>query len=252
MAESEFDLPAYEALLKQFLDCGYRTVSYDAVQNQARHLILRHDLDMSIQAAVPIGKIERGLGLTASYFVLLRTEMYNPFSKANRDDLLALLSLGHDVGLHFDASLYEDSAEAIEDAVQAECQVLENLLQRRVSVVSFHRPAKSLLGRRGSIAGRIQTYQPEFYEEIGYCSDSRGAWHHGSPLSNKAVIEKRAIQLLTHPIWWCAPGKDAVEKLNWFVGQKQKLLQYELAQNCEPYREVFTGELPSIGSLGRN
>ena len=137
------------------MNCGYLTVSYDAVKNQERHLILRHDLDMSIQAAVPIGKIEQGLGLTASYFVLLRTEMYNPFSKANRDDLLALVSLGHDVGLHFDASLYEDSAEAIEDAVQAECQVLENLLQRRVSVVSFHRPAKSLLGRRCSIAGRI-------------------------------------------------------------------------------------------------
>ena len=86
--------------------------------------------------------------------------------KRNRDDLLALIDLGHDVGLHFDTSLYQDDAEMLENAVEVECQSLENLLQRRVSVISFHRPAKSLLGKRGSIAGRIQTYQPEFFEEI--------------------------------------------------------------------------------------
>lgn len=252
MAETEFNISAYEILLRQFLELGYRTVSYDTVESQKRHIILRHDLDMSIQAAVPVAQVERKLGLIASYFVLLRTEMYNPFSKRNRDDLLALIDLGHDVGLHFDTSLYQDDAEMLENAVEVECQSLENLLQRRVSVISFHRPAKSLLGKRGSIAGRMQTYQPEFFEEIGYCSDSRGGWHFGPPLSNKAIVERRAMQLLTHPVWWCAPGENAVEKLDWFVGQKQELLQYELALNCEPYREVFKGELPSLSSLGRN
>ena len=239
MAESEFNLAAYENLLKEFLEIGYQAVSFSAVERQKKHLVLRHDLDMSIPAAIPMAEVERDLGLKATYFVLLRTEMYNPFSAANRTGLFSLMDCGHEIGLHFDASLYEDDPSSMEEAVDMECRVLETLIQRGVPVVGFHRPAKSLQGRQGPIAGRVQTYQTELFNDIGYCSDSRGAWHFGAPLSNIAVQERRAMQLLTHPIWWTQSGTDAIDKLNGYVEEKDFLLRRELALNCEPYRKVF-------------
>ena len=76
-----------------------------------------------------------------------------------------------------------------------------------------------------------------FFSAIGYCSDSRGAWHHGHPLAHQAVAQSRALQLLTHPIWWpstVSPGP--LPTLDRFVSERDTLLRTELAANCEPYR----------------
>ena len=105
---AEFCHTGYAALLDGFIDRDYRAVSYDAVERTQAHLILRHDLDMSIQAARPLADIETARALAAHYFVLLRTELYNPWSRAGRADLHALADAGHTVGLHFDAALYAD------------------------------------------------------------------------------------------------------------------------------------------------
>jgi hypothetical protein len=199
-------------------------------------LILRHDLDMSIQAAIPIAKIEKSLGVVSTYFVLLRTEMYNPYSAAGRHDLLHLLELDHDLGLHLDASNYRDDDQSLERAVAFECDALEALIGRPVETVSFHRPTESLLDGRDRIAGRRHTYENFFFKEMAYCSDSRGAWRHGHPLDLPAIADGRALQLLTHPIWWNATAGEGVqEKLDRFASLRYRLLREELGRNCETY-----------------
>ncbi len=90
---AEFTLDGYRALLAAFLNRGYTARSFAEVEPQARHLVLRHDLDMSVQAALPIAEIERDLGLSATYFVLVRTEMYNPFSAAAKRDLQEIVGI---------------------------------------------------------------------------------------------------------------------------------------------------------------
>lgn len=234
----EFSPAGYRELLDRLLATGYQSVAFDRAQAGRPHLLLRHDLDMSLQAAEPMAEAERALGLSATYFVLLRTEMYNPMSRAGRRSLARLLELGHEVGLHFDASAYVDEQSALDAAAEAECHVLEQLTGRTVRIVSFHRPAESLLGRAEPVAGRMHTYMPRFFSEIGYCSDSQGRWRFGHPLGHQAVIARRALQLLTHPIWWLEPGGlDPVARLDRFAAERGALLKKELAQNCIPYRQ---------------
>ena len=43
---------------------------------------------------------------------------------------------------------------------------------------------------------------PNFFKKIAYCSDSRGSWKYGHPLTKIAIKEGTAIQLLTHAEWW--------------------------------------------------
>ena len=236
---AEFTLDGYRALLAAFLDRGYTARGFAEVEPQARHLVLRHDLDMSVQAALPIAEIERDLGLSATYFVLVRTEMYNPFSAAAKRDLERIVGLGHEIGLHFDPSLYGSGREGLDQAVGRECAALESVYSVPVRVVSFHRPPARLLGLEGRLAGRNHAYEARFWREMGYCSDSRGEWHHGHPLDHAAVAEGRALQLLTHPIWWTAGPADSVkEKLDRFARARFDLLRAELARNCEPYRDA--------------
>jgi len=231
-----FTPESYAALLKSLLGRGYRAAGYAAAEPASRHLILRHDLDMSLQAAEPIAEAEVTLGVAAYYFVLVRTEMYNPFSAAARATLDHLRDLGHEIGLHLDASLYGNDPAALEDAVARESRVLEDAAGAPVRVVSFHRPAEALLGYAKTLAGRRHTYEPRFFKEMGYCSDSRGGWHHGAPLDHPAIAEGRALQLLTHPIWWTGTPSEPVARLSRFLEARRALLDRELARNCSIYR----------------
>ncbi len=231
-----FTRDGYRQLVAGLLDRGYAVRGYAEAEPAARHLILRHDLDMSIQAAVRVAEVERELGAAATYFVLLRTEMYNPFSGRGLDGLRRIMALGHDIGLHLDAALYGTARAEIEAAAERECAALEALLDAPVRTISFHRPAPALLGLEGTLAGRRHAYEPRFFSEMGYCSDSRGAWEHGHPFDHEAVADGRALQLLTHPIWWTGAAADAPQdKLDRFVEDRDALLRAELARNCEVY-----------------
>ena len=114
---ADFTLAGYRALLEALLARGYAAVGYGDAEPTSRHLIVRHDLDMSIDAALPIAEIEAELGVAGSYFVLLRTDMYNPWSEPSRRALKRIAALGHEIGLHLDSSLYPDNSDALASGV---------------------------------------------------------------------------------------------------------------------------------------
>ena len=230
----DFNLSAYRGLMTALIERGYQAQSYAEADPDKRHLILRHDIDMSLDAALPIAEIEAALGLKAHYFVLVRTEMYNPFSAAAREALQRLIARGHEIGLHLDASHYDNDFSKLQRAAAQECAVLEAATAEPVRIISFHRPAKALLGYSEPLAGRLHAYQPRFFSQMGYCSDSQGAWHYGHPLDHAALREDRGLQLLTHPIWWVVGGAEGAQaKLDRFAAQRFDMLRSELARNCE-------------------
>ncbi len=232
-----FSLDGYRALLTGLFERGYAVRDFFEFEPRSPHLLLRHDIEMSIAAALEIAAAERDLGVAATYFVLLRSELYSPFSESGRAELLELVAMGHEVGLHFDAALYSDETAALDQAAAWECDLLERLIEWPVRMVSLHRPAQSLLNTQKPLGGRPHTYQRRFFSEIGYCSDSRGDWHHGHPLDHAAIANKRALQLLTHPIWWSGAAADPKERLDRYARGSQIALRRALAQNCDIYED---------------
>lgn len=238
----DFSHQSYREMLQSFLQQGYRVCGFEEANPVERHLIVRHDIDMSLSLAEPIAEIESELGISATYFVLMGSELYSPFTQASRRSISRIQSLGHDIGLHFDASCYENDSASLDGAVDAESQALELITGKPVRVISFHRPIPELQGS-GPLAGRRHAYEPRYFSEMGYCSDSRGAWHYGHPLAHEAVQVGRALQLLTHPIWWTSQVMDGpLPKLENFLNDKARVLKSELAENCAPYRAVFKDE----------
>jgi hypothetical protein len=232
-----FTLAGYEDMLSAFRGLGYSVVGFSDVAPDRRHLVLRHDLDMSIPAGLELAEREAAHGISAHYFVLMRSGLYNPRSAEASRALCRLVDLGHAVGLHFDAALYADDDAELEAGCVAECASLEDLLGQPVEMISFHRPSIRLQGMERSFAGRPHAYEPRYFSAIGYCSDSRGEWRHGPPLEHPAVAAGRALQLLTHPIWWTRePGETAVERLDRLRVELDRRLARELAANCDIYR----------------
>jgi hypothetical protein len=239
--EAAFTLDGYRALIEAFLQRGYAVRGFEDAEMDTRHLILRHDLDMSIQAAIPMAELERSLGVASIYFVLVRTEFYNPFSFAATRDLRRLLELGHAIGLHFDASLYPDDRAALDRGAASECEVLEAIIGSPVGLISLHRPGASrqgdlIFGRKGSLGGRRQADEPIYFQNLAYRSDSRGGWHYGHPLEHEAVLAGRALQLLTHPIWWISEGRESADKLAGFLTQRCEFLDREMAANSTVHK----------------
>jgi len=238
--KTEFTHKGYRELLRSFIERGYRVRDFEVADPAKRHLIVRHDIDMSLDFAEPIAEIESELGISATYFVLVGSELYNPLSKHSRRSLNKIRSLGHKVGLHFDASCYEGTLDSLDVAAEVECSVLEQVTGESIQVISFHRPVSELLGLARALAGRRHAYEPRFFTDMGYVSDSRGAWHYGHPFDQQAVLDGRALQLLTHPIWWTQEFVEgALPKLERFLSERKHVLEAELADNCEPYKAVF-------------
>ena len=229
------DLGNYRELVGTLLELGYSAVTFEEVEPASRHMLLRHDLDMATAPAVEIAWIEHELGVRATYCVMTQSELYNPWTPSAEADLRRIVDLGHDIGLHFDPALV--TTTELVDAVDHAAKGLEAIVGQRIDVVSFHRPPANRLGVEVDLGGRLNTYGPRYFEDIGYCSDSRGRWSHGRPETHQAVGDGRALQLLTHPIWWtAAPGEDVQARLDRLSAAHAVRFRSVLAANCDVYR----------------
>ena len=63
-------------------------------------LLLRHDVDLSLDAALRMAELEAEAGATATYFLMTESVFYNLASREGTAALDRLRALGHRVGLH--------------------------------------------------------------------------------------------------------------------------------------------------------
>lgn len=231
----EFKYTAYRDMVQQFQQLGYELADYSQLNNDKMQLILRHDIDICCDRALQFAQFESQHNISSTYFFLVSSELYNLSSQRARHVVREVLTLGHRVGLHFDPSIYTGN---IEQHADAECQFLESITGCPVEVISFHKPGNKALTTKSQFAGRINAYAEEFFTHMGYCSDSKGLWRFGDPLSQAAVAEKRSLQLVTHPIWWASdlPTTASPEqKLEAFIVARANFLAKELGEQCAPF-----------------
>src|SRR5687768_16107126 len=164
-AASRFSLDGYRALLAALQDRGYRFSTFSEsvalLEQGARFVLMRHDIDFDLQAAARIAEIEAEAGVMASYFVLLRTNLYNAFSAEGSSAVNKTLDMGHQLGLHFDCAAYspESTVRDLAEASHLEASILEQWFGREIQVVSYHRPSKLVLtGEPALSSPRSHTY----------------------------------------------------------------------------------------------
>jgi hypothetical protein len=240
MKDPAFSLPAYLEILDEFRAAGYRATSFTSGPPVGRQLLLRHDVDVSLGRANDLAQAERDADWNATYYVLVTSDLYNVHSSSSRSLLRSILSAGHEIGLHFDATVYGGADEAnypmLEAAAWRECAVLSDILGTSVASISFHRPVNFLQGLEGTFAGLPHAYQPCFFKDVEYCSDSDGAWNHGHPLSRQAIKTGQPMQFLTHPVWWIAePNSSGPGKVDALLIERTEWLRSELARNIKSY-----------------
>src|SRR5262249_51697059 len=92
-----WDLDAYARMLDAA--SAYRFVHFDH-EPQAGEILLRHDVDLVLHAAVRMAELEAERDVSATYFLMTRSVFYNLASSEGEAALARLRELGHRVGLH--------------------------------------------------------------------------------------------------------------------------------------------------------
>jgi hypothetical protein len=234
---TDFSPRGYASMVQAFGARGFRLIGFDelaATQTGDDSLcLLRHDVDACLDYAVEMGEMEQGLGVRSTYFVMLRSPMYNLLGRHGLQALRTLQRQGHDIGLHFDAGASDWRDERIEDSLAFELGVLEHLLGRAVRAFSLHQPSEAVIGRRLELSGIINTYHPAHLEGFTYISDSNRAWRDQNPWQLAASAARR-IHVLLHPIWWMCPHADVARcwdaaVLRNFEASQRQLLATERA-----------------------
>jgi hypothetical protein len=164
----------------------------------------RHDIDFSPQRALALARIEGKLQVKATYFVLLGSAFYNPFESSVRDVLRAILDLGHDLGLHYDAAGLDGDTDAHSEQIAFEAAALKRQLGADIRAFSLHNPSVSpdvkLDGPR--YAGLINASAPDLRADFTYVSDSNGRWRYRPLHEVIDDAEVSRLYALTHPEWW--------------------------------------------------
>ena len=134
----------YRALINSLHERHYAFVDYHNYEKNTRCVILRHDIDNSIDKSVKLAELEAELGVKSTYFVLLTSDFYNPSSKKSIEGLHRIQKLGHEIGLHFDEMAYDDLEDVV-GAIQKEAKLLSEILGIPITTVSMHRPSNESL-----------------------------------------------------------------------------------------------------------
>jgi hypothetical protein len=170
-----------------------------------RTAILRHDVDVDVEAAVALTEVEAELGIRSTLFFLTGADTYNLASATNRRHLRRLAENGFEVALHFDPLLYPDCGDdELMPALQREADWLADISGQPVRSVSLHNP--STHGRYPRFEGFLNAYDPMFFDPDFYLSDSCMSFRGKDPFEFVKKADEHALQVLLHPLLYSETG----------------------------------------------
>ncbi len=191
----DFSLAHYGELLEAARQGGYRFAGFDGPPGRG-DLILRHDVDLSLGAAIALAELEASQGAWSTWFLMTRSVFYNLASSEGERAIARLRELGHRVAHH-----------AVWPHV--------DLDDRFDDVVAWHNPEPEYVF--GEIEGAANVMRPPFFDADHYRSDSNQHWRHGCPHDELAAGRFEWLQLLTHPEIWVYPGATMGETMRSFL-----------------------------------
>ena len=186
--ECNFSLNHYFKTLYDYINAGYIVLPESKTR---RHIHLRHDVDLSLSYALELAREEHKRDISATYYIMLHSDLYNATSPEGIDQIQSIQKLGHKIGLHIDTRCH----------LPNDFHTLSFIVGERVGDWRKH------------LSNLTQEFivpepQPKNYK---YLSDSGMNWREGCFCQHIGKWDK--IEILIHPEWWIAKGSTQMDKI---------------------------------------
>jgi hypothetical protein len=157
-----------------------------------------HDCDLFLENALEMALIEAKNDITSTYFIRLGSRSYNVFSKYYSNIVKEIISLGHEIGLHYERIITSDS---IEKDINRQTDLFKSIFNKKLVNFNIHEPVREKIDI-GKILPEInRCYNSDYFKNVKYISDSGARWREGC-FSNH-INKHEKILVSTHPTWWC-------------------------------------------------
>ena len=229
--EQAFSTATFRSLLRAGLEGGFRFVTVDeteAVGPDERVCVLRHDVDSDPGAALELAVIEAEEGVRATFFVMVRSPVYNLFARETQELVEGIAAKGHAIGLHYDPGFPPRGGRTHTEQIAVELDVLSRLLGLEVRSVALHQPSLVLGAFEIPVEGAANANALDYH----FLADPNQSPRVFEAFDVFAAGEPRRLQLLVHPMWWVGDeGKTPAElwdravRAQWERAQRQLLVE---------------------------
>jgi hypothetical protein len=179
-----FDLEHYAEILEAAKAGGYRFTTFGEPPARG-DIFLRHDVDLSLDAALRMAELEAELDVQTTYLLMTESVFYNLASPEGIAATQRLRELGHAVGLH-----------AVYPTVELD--------ERFDPVIAWHNPVPAYMSE--DVNGVANVMSAVFFSPDRYRSDSNQHWRSGCPHEELRGGGFPWLQMLIHPAIWVYEG----------------------------------------------
>lgn len=243
-----FSFDDYKEIIRIIKSTGLYT-DYEHAITRDRFVIMRHDVEYSVERAYELAKTEESMDFTSNYFFQWTNNSYNILSRRNMDMIKDMHERGHNIGLHYALNGLTDMEQVRKRIVQ-EINILSEMFGFKITQFSVHRPSKDVLRENIKLPGIINAYQEEFFTfgenitedtpvEVKYLSDANHIWRYGYP-DEKNILGHDKVQILTHPFAWTKQGYDNFENYKTLIKEKYIELVESVDAECKDFCEYKT------------
>ncbi len=242
-----FSYAEYGEIVKAIQESG-RGAGFSQALERERFIIMRHDVEFSVDRAYDLSRFEKSLGFTSTYFFQCTNNSYNLFSGKNRNLIEQMRRDGHTVGLHFNVGASEDAGE-VTGRLATEIRAMSELLGFSVTVFSIHRPSAWALRENLGLPGILNAYGRPFFSyaenvtaetplRVRYFSDARHQWNYGLVPDRETLQKYDRVQILTHPYSWTPEGYGNVENFRTLVAERTEELLNTIDGECQHFAQA--------------
>ncbi len=236
----DFTVEGARDLLRTLQEAGYSFVHFGDEIPATHSVLLRHDVDLDLEDALTIAHMEADLGVSAQFFVLVSSPLYNVLSRRSQYILRNIIGLGHRVGVHIDPAAYVDTTAIPQQALSLhladEAALISAVTDTEVSAFSLHRPSDWDSTYPEDDCGLTSAYAQRYFKDIHYSSDSEGWWRFGPFVESTEFANRRSLQLLLHPEWWTGePGEQPGPRLDRLLREQSIRACSDVVATINPY-----------------
>lgn len=240
-----FSYDDYKEILRIIKSTGLQT-DYEHAMSRDKFIIMRHDVEYSVERAYELAKVEESMDFTSNFFFQWTNNSYNILSRRNMDMIKDMHERGHNIGLHYALNGLTDMEQVRKRIVQ-EINILSEMFGFRITQFSVHRPSKDILRENIKLPGIINAYQDEFFTfgenitedspvAVKYLSDANHIWRYGYP-DEKNILGHDKVQILTHPFAWTKQGYDNFDNYRTLISEKYTELVESVDAECKDFCE---------------